>query len=54
MEFNERGNARMKMNRVFEEIDRSRGRFLGMAGLSLAAIELGLARFATRPRCPNI
>lgn len=35
------------MNKVSEEIDRNRRRFLGMAGLSLAAIELGLVRFAS-------
>jgi pimeloyl-ACP methyl ester carboxylesterase len=35
------------MSRIFEEIDRTRRRFLGTAGLSLAATELGLVRFAT-------
>jgi haloacetate dehalogenase len=35
------------MSRIFEEIDRTRRRFLGAAGLSLAATELGLVRFAT-------
>lgn len=37
----------MKMDRIFEEIDRSRRRFLGTGGLSLDATELGLAHFAT-------
>ena len=43
------------MNKISEEVDRSRRRFLGIAGLSLAATELGLVRFATaQSETPNL